>query len=215
MQLQKRDTFCCAFKTAEIQNNLNLISIIELSFNSAFLPAATKLGQGNIFIGVCQEFCSRGRGGGLVPGVWSQGGCLPRGVSNFSGGLQFFWGGGSPIFCGGSPSFQGVSNFSAGGLQFFRGSPIFWGGVSNFLGCLQFFGGSPIFWGISNFGGGLQFFGGGVHSNFFLIQSFFLIEIFFLIFFLQNFFWDASPPRIWSLSGRYASYWNAFLFLLK
>ena len=42
------------------------------------LPAATKLGQGNIFIGVCQDFCSRG---GLVPG----------GVSNFSGGLQIFF----------------------------------------------------------------------------------------------------------------------------
>ena len=29
------------------------------------LPAATKLGQGNIFIGVCQEFCSQRGGGGL------------------------------------------------------------------------------------------------------------------------------------------------------
>ena len=41
------------------------------------------------------------RGGG-----WSG----PRGVSNFSGGLQFF--GGSPIFR------VGVSNFSEGGLRY-------------------------------------------------------------------------------------------------
>ena len=52
------------------------------------LPAATKLGQGNIFIGVCQDFCSQGGG------VWSQGGLqfFGGGVSNFSGGLQFFGG---------------------------------------------------------------------------------------------------------------------------
>ena len=31
-----------------------------------FLPAATKLGQGNIFTGVCQEFCPQG-GGGCLP----------------------------------------------------------------------------------------------------------------------------------------------------
>ena len=31
------------------------------------LPAATKLGQGNIFTSVCQEFCPRGGGGGCLP----------------------------------------------------------------------------------------------------------------------------------------------------
>ena len=64
-----------------------------------FLPAATKLGQGNIFIGVCQEFCSQGGGWWSGPGeggseIW--GGCLKisrGGVSNFSGGecLQIFF----------------------------------------------------------------------------------------------------------------------------
>ena len=29
------------------------------------LPPATKLGQGNIFRSVCQEFCPRGGGGGV------------------------------------------------------------------------------------------------------------------------------------------------------
>ena len=32
-----------------------------------FLPAATKLGQGNIFTSVCQEFCPQGEGGGCLP----------------------------------------------------------------------------------------------------------------------------------------------------
>ena len=74
------------------------------------LPAATKLGQGNIFTSVCQEFCPQG--GVLSPGgVWSQ-----RGSG--LGGSLIFWGvsnflGGSP-FLGGPPNFLGGSNF--GGL---------------------------------------------------------------------------------------------------
>ena len=36
-----------------------------LHFGGIFLPAATKLGQGNIFTSVCQEFCPRG--GGVLP----------------------------------------------------------------------------------------------------------------------------------------------------
>ena len=61
-------------------------------------------------------------------------------------------------------------------------------GVFNFSGggCLQFFGGSPIFL-------------GGV-SPIFLGVS--------------NFFWGVST-RIQSMFGRYASYWNAFLFKVK
>ena len=62
------------------------------------LPAATKLGQGNIFRSVCQEFCPQGGGVGLVPGgspiFWGgrpifRGGWFPV---QFFGGLQFFWG---------------------------------------------------------------------------------------------------------------------------
>ena len=34
-------------------------------FLSIYLPAATKLGQGNIFTSVCQEFCPRGGGEGV------------------------------------------------------------------------------------------------------------------------------------------------------
>ena len=46
-------------------------------------------------------------------------------------------------------------------------------------------------------------------------------EIFFSFFKIyfppKNFFWDAHPPPPpprWSMRGRYASYWNAFLFQL-
>ena len=48
----------------------------ELLGQVMFLPAATKLGQGNIFIGVCQEFCSQGEGWWSGPGG---GGGLPGG----------------------------------------------------------------------------------------------------------------------------------------
>ena len=56
-----------------------------------FTARKRSLGQGNIFIGVCQEFCSQGRGvcsggcllpGGLLWRVSATGGCLlPGGVS--------------------------------------------------------------------------------------------------------------------------------------
>ena len=90
--------------------------------NRPFLPAATKLGQDNIFRSVCQEFCPQGE-------VWSREG---RGVPpNFRGGLQFFGRGFPPTSFGGA-----VGGF----LQFFWGgvSPIFWG-VLRFLGGLQNF----------------------------------------------------------------------------
>ena len=59
-----------------------------------------------------------------------------------------------------------------------------------------------------------QFFGGGGFSNFFFSIFF---SFFFLIFFPQNFFWDAPtpPPPRRSMRGRYASYWNAFLFIMS
>ena len=42
---------------------------VHLHRGNILLPAATKLGQGNIFRSVCQEFCARG--GGYL--VWSRG----------------------------------------------------------------------------------------------------------------------------------------------
>ena len=53
----------------------------KLLTSSVITDRKRSLGQGNIFIGVCQEFCSQGGGG-----VCSQRGCLLWGVS-VSGGV--------------------------------------------------------------------------------------------------------------------------------
>ena len=106
------------------------------------------------------------------------------GQSNIFTSVCLSTGGGCLVW--GGPISWGVSNFSVGGcLQFLFG------------GCLQFFGGSPIFWRES------PIFRGGGSPNFFFSN-----------FFSQNFFWDTPtpPPPRRSMPGRYASYWNAFLF---
>ena len=41
-----------------------------LSVSSLLLPAATKLGQGNIFTSVCQEFCPQGGEGVCLSACW-------------------------------------------------------------------------------------------------------------------------------------------------
>ena len=60
--------------------------------NGILLPPAAKLGQGNIFRSVCQEFCLGGGsapGGGPGPGGFAPGGggCLVWGVLG-SGGME-------------------------------------------------------------------------------------------------------------------------------
>ena len=75
-----------------------------------FTARKRSLGQGNIFIGVCQEFCSRGGGclirrgvcsggsclllgGCLLPGgVSTEGGCLLLGGVSAAGGVVCPWG---------------------------------------------------------------------------------------------------------------------------
>ena len=153
-------------------------SIQSDSTCSTFLPAATKLGQGNIFTPVCD---SVNRGGAGPGGLVCPGGGLPGGVVCLGGGLP-------------------------------GGSPIFWGG-------LQFSGGSPIFQGVSNFSGVSNFLGGLIqiffNSNFFN-SNFFLNSNFFSNFFPQKFLLGCTPPPwIRSLSGQYASYWNAFLLFMN
>ena len=86
------------------------------------------LDQGNIFTGVCD---SVHRGGG----VWSGGlqffggsPILGGGVSNFSGDLQFFWGGSGLQFFGGSPIFGGAPIFRGGSRgEFFFDFCFLWG----------------------------------------------------------------------------------------
>ena len=43
--------------------------LFSFHFACLFLPAATKLGQGNIFTSVCQEFCPQGGGGRVSASV--------------------------------------------------------------------------------------------------------------------------------------------------
>ena len=78
--------------------------------------------------------------------------------------------------------------------------------------CLQFFRGSPIFWGVSNFSGGLQFFGGGVSPIFVGVSNFLRGSPIFQGGCLQ--FFGGRVSGIRSMFGRYASYWNAFLFVM-
>ena len=81
---------------------------------------------------------------------------------------------------------------------------IFRGGLQ--FGGLQFLGGSPIFWGSPIFGGRVK--GGKGDPQFFWGGNFFVISA----------LWGYTLPPpgpdtgIRSTFGRYASYWNAFLY---
>ena len=124
-------------------------------------PSRTKLGQGNIFRSVCQQFCPRGGRAWLLGG----------GVVLFGGRAWFYYGG----VCG-----------------------FIWGGMHGFIwgACVVLFGGVHGFiWGarVVLFGGMRGFIWGGVCG--------------FFQFFGYN--------EIRSMSGRYASYWNAFLYSIK
>ena len=58
--------FLPAMKKKGILGFAHSFRVSMIMFNYVqFLPAATKLGQGNIFTSVCQEFCSQGEGGCL------------------------------------------------------------------------------------------------------------------------------------------------------
>ena len=100
----------------------------------------------------------------------------------------------------------GVSNFfGGGGLQFFGG-----GGVCLVPGGLQFFGGV----GVSNFSGWWgrvsPIFRGGLQIFFFFFFSFFFSIFKKILLGCTNS--PPPPPPRRSMRGRYASYWNAFLF---
>ena len=48
-----------------MQREKNQLSTSLRTKHTQFLPPATKLGQGNIFRSMCQEFCPRGGGAGV------------------------------------------------------------------------------------------------------------------------------------------------------
>ena len=104
-------------------------ALLRANLNLVLLPAATKLGQGNIFT---RCVCPQG-------GVWSRRGGSPI----FWRGLQFS--GGSPIFWGVSNFLWGFSNFS-GVSNFLEGSPIF-GGLQFFFLFFSIFSPKKFFWG--------------------------------------------------------------------
>ena len=68
---------------------LNLQWILKLK---ASLPLATKLGQGNIFRSLCQEFCLQGGGCAWQGGVRGRGACVAGGAC-MVGGVCGRWGG--------------------------------------------------------------------------------------------------------------------------
>ena len=76
------------------------MSLVRLNlFFTKFITARKRsFGQGNIFIGVCQEFCSQG--GYLLRGVPAPGGCSQGGVP----APQM----GGACSCGGVPAPRGV-----------------------------------------------------------------------------------------------------------
>ena len=130
-----------------------------------FLPPATKLGQGNIFRSVCQQFCPQGGCAWLLGGACM---VLFGEVHGFIGGVCGFIGGHAWFYLGGMRGFiWGVCMVLFGGAYM-----VSFGGA-----CVVLFGGCMVL------------FRGGMRG--------------FFSFFGYN--------EIRSMSGRYASYWNAFL----
>ena len=162
--------------------------------NSYLLPPATKLGQGNIFRSVCQQFCPWG--GACMVAQGGMHGFIRGGVHGFiRGGMRgFIRGGHAWFYLGGHVWFYSVGGhawfYSVGGCAWFysvggmRGF-IQRGGMSGFIQ----WGGMRGF--IQQ--GGVVLFRGGV----------------------RGFFSFSGYNEIRSMSGRYASYWNAFLFKLN
>ena len=179
---------------------LVLCSVYESS-----LPPANVVCEGYVFTGVCHSFCSQGghawfySGGACV--VLFRGMC----VVLFGGHAWFYSGGGVHGFIRGACMvlfggacmvlFGGHAWFYSGGRAWFYSGGMhgfIWGGMRGFIrGGMHGFirGGMHGFiWGAC-----VVLFGGG--------------RAWFFQFFRYN--------EIRSMSGRYASYWNAFSFMIK
>ena len=92
------------------------------------LPPATKLGQGNIFRSVCQEFCPRGGACVVLFGghAWFYSGLFGGCMVLFGGACMVLFGGACMVLFGGMHGFilGGVHGFIWGGSVF----GIIWGG---------------------------------------------------------------------------------------
>ena len=88
---QINDRITASFR-CKAQRHVNLTNPFRTRCCTQVVTARKRsLGQGNIFIGVCQEFCSQG--GCLLPGVSvpGGGGCLVQGVSARGGACSGGW----------------------------------------------------------------------------------------------------------------------------
>ena len=168
--------FECSTFLAETRH----LSFRAIYTERVFLPRATKLGQGNIFRSVCQQFCPRGvcvvARGGMHGFIWGVCVVLFGGayVVSFGGACVVLFGGACMVLFGGHAWFYsgGMCGFIQWGVRGF----IQWGAGA----CVVLFSGGAC----------VVLFRGGMHG----------------------FFSFSGYNEIRSMSGRYASYWNAFLF---
>ena len=172
------------------------------------LPPATKLGQGNIFRSVCQQFCPQGGMRGCLGGH----ACVV-----LFGGHAWFYSGVCMVL------FGGVHGFIRGAcMVLVRGCAWFYSGgcVVLFRGaCVVLFGGHVWFYSGEHvwfYSGGVRgFIQGGMHG--FIIRGHVWFYSGHMCGFIQGgawFFQFFGYNEIRSMSGRYASYWNAYLLLV-
>ena len=156
-----------------------------------YLPPANEFCEGYVFTGVCLS-----TRGGMRSFTWGgMHGFIWRGICSFilGGHVWFYSGGACVVLLGGHAWFYlgGVCGFIWGVvcMVLFGGHAWFYSG-----GCAWYFQGGMVF-----SGGHAWFFWGGMHgfSGGGGMRGFFS-------FFRYN--------EIRSMSGRYASYWNAFLY---
>ena len=145
------------------------------------LPPATKLGQGNIFRSVCQQFCP-----------WGGGLCMVA-----RGGMRGFIRGGMHGFIWGAC----VVLFGRACMVLFSGHAWFYSGGT----CVVLFGGHAWFYSAGGMHGFIQ---QGVHG---FIQQGGACMVLFSRGGMRGFFNFSGYNEIRSMSGQYASYWNAFL----
>ena len=178
---------------------------VPVSLRPSFIHYRPQLSWGKVIFSeaLCQQFCPRGDVRGC-----SGGACMVArgGMHGFIwGGVRgFIWGACVVLFGGHAWFYSGGQRawFYSGGMRgFIQGAcMVLFGGV-----CMVLFGGHVWFYSGGGMRGFIQrgacvvLFSGGVHG--FIQQG---GRAWFFQFFGYN--------EIRSMSGRYASYWNAFLF---
>ena len=196
----------------------SLVPLLDLPMYS--LPPANVVCEGYVFSRVCHSFCSqRGGHAWLLRGVCvvAPGGGDMRGCTGGEGG-----GGGIRGFIRGEACVVALGQhawfYSGACMVLFRGHVWFYSGacIVLFRGHVWFYSGGMhgFIWGAGMrgfiWGGMCGFIQGGVHGFIWGGHAWFYlgggVHVFFSFF---------GYNEIRSMSGRYASYWNAFLFLIQ